>query len=219
MKRLLLIAALLALPLMSFAQTALEKMEKELGDSVVYVVPSFQRGKVVYKNGEFATGDLNISIVDQSLRFKDGSGQILTVDDNQSVDRVTIGPLLFLHLGKDYAGVVATQGDVILCLIRKLEFERDVKTGAYGQTSETTNIGRIGSMYEGGNIYDINLQAGYKVRETPVLVKKNRQYPFNRKSLEKLFPDKKAALADYLAANSVNFDSAADAEALFSSLK
>lgn len=212
-------AALLALPLVSFAQTELERIEKELGDSVVYVVPTFQRGKVVYKNGEFASGELNISIVDQSLRFKDASGQILAVDDNQAVDRVTIGPLLFLHLGKDYAGIVATQGEVLLCLIRKLEFERDVKTGAYGQKSETTNIGRIGSMYEGGNIYDINLQAGYKVREIPVLVKKNRQYAFNRKSLEKLFPDKKAFIADYLQKNSVNFDSAADAEALFSALK
>ena len=219
MKKMLLTAALLVLSLVSYAQTELERIEKELGDSVVYVVPAFQRGRVVYKNGEFANGDLNISIIDQSLRFRDASGKILSVDDNQAVDRVTIGPLLFLHLGKDYAGVVATQGDVILCVVRKLEFERDVKTGAYGQKSETTNIGRIGSMYESGGIYDINLQAGYKIKETPVLVKKNRHYAFSRKSLEKLFPDKKAAIADYLRDNSVNFDSAADAEALFLSLK
>ena len=65
----------------------------------------------------------------------------------------------------------------------------------------------------------VNLEAGYKVRETPVLVRKGRQYAFNKKSLEKLFPDKKAVLAEYLQANSVDFDSAQDAAALFAALK
>ena len=219
MKKIIITALLLILPFAAFAQSELARIERELGDSVVYVVPAFQKGKVVYKNGEFATGDLNISIVDQTLRFKDGNGQILSVDDNNAVDRVTIGPMLFLHLGKEYAGVADSKGEVILCVVRKLEFKRDEKTGAYGMKSETTNIGRIGSMYDSGSIYDINLEAGYKVRETPVLVRKGRQYAFNKKSLEKLFPDKKAVLAEYLQANSVDFDSAQDAAALFAALK
>lgn len=219
MKKILVSSLLLILPVLAFAQNELARIERELGDSVVYVLPAFQKGKVIFKNGEFATGDLNISIVDQSLRFKDESGQILSVDDNSSVDRVTIGPMLFLHLGKDYAGVVDSGEEVILCLVRKLEFKRDEKTGAFGMKSETTNITRIGSMYDNGNIYDINLEAGYKIREIPVLVRKGRQFAFNRKSLEKLFPDKKAVLAEYLQSNNVDFESAQDAAALFSVLK
>lgn len=219
MKKILVSPLLLILPVLAFAQNELARIERELGDSVVYVLPAFQKGKVIFKNGEFATGDLNISIVDQSLRFKDEGGQILSVDDNSSVDRVTIGPMLFLHLGKDYAGVVDSGEEVILCLVRKLEFKRDEKTGAFGMKSETTNITRIGSMYDNGNIYDINLEAGYKIREIPVLVRKGRQFAFNRKSLEKLFPDKKAVLAEYLQANNVDFESAQDAAALFSVLK
>ena len=219
MKKILVSSLLLILPVLAFAQNELARIEWELGDSVVYVLPAFQKGKVIFKNGEFATGDLNISIVDQSLRFKDEGGQILSVDDNSSVDRVTIGPMLFLHLGKDYAGVVDSGEEVILCLVRKLEFKRDEKTGAFGMKSETTNITRIGSMYDNGNIYDINLEAGYKIREIPVLVRKGRQFAFNRKSLEKLFPDKKAVLAEYLQSNNVDFESAQDAAALFSVLK
>ncbi|MBQ5985430.1 MAG: hypothetical protein IJL56_10720 [Bacteroidales bacterium] len=219
MKKILVSSLLLILPVLAFAQNELARIERELGDSVVYVLPAFQKGKVIFKNGEFATGDLNISIVDQSLRFKDEGGQILSVDDNSSVDRVTIGPMLFLHLGKDYAGVVDSGEEVILCLVRKLEFKRDEKTGAFGMKSETTNITRIGSMYDNGNIYDINLEAGYKIREIPVLVRKGRQFAFNRKSLEKLFPDKKAVLAEYLQSNNVDFESAQDAAALFSVLK
>ena len=219
MKKILVSSLLLILPVLAFAQNELARIERELGDSVFYVLPAFQKGKVIFKNGEFATGDLNISIVDQSLRFKDEGGQILSVDDNSSVDRVTIGPMLFLHLGKDYAGVVDSGEEVILCLVRKLEFKRDEKTGAFGMKSETTNITRIGSMYDNGNIYDINLEAGYKIREIPVLVRKGRQFAFNRKSLEKLFPDKKAVLAEYLQSNNVDFESAQDAAALFSVLK
>ena len=219
MKKILVSSLLLILPVLAFAQNELARIERELGDSVVYVLPAFQKGKVIFKNGEFATGDLNISIVDQTLRFKDSDGQILSVDDNSSVDRVTIGPMLFLHLGKDYAGVVDSGEEVILCLVRKLEFKRDEKTGAFGMKSETTNITRIGSMYDNGNIYDINLEAGYKIREIPVLVRKGRQFAFNRKSLEKLFPDKKAVLAEYLQSNNVDFESAQDAAALFSVLK
>ncbi len=219
MKKILVSSLLLILPVLAFAQNELARIERELGDSVVYVLPAFQKGRVIFKNGEFATGDLNISIVDQSLRFKDEGGQILSVDDNSSVDRVTIGPMLFLHLGKDYAGVVDSGEEVILCLVRKLEFKRDEKTGAFGMKSETTNITRIGSMYDNGNIYDINLEAGYKIREIPVLVRKGRQFAFNRKSLEKLFPDKKAVLTEYLQANNVDFESAQDAAALFSVLK
>ena len=219
MKKILVSSILLLLSVLAFAQNKLARIEKALGDSVVYVVPAFQKGKVVFNNGEFATGDLNISIVDQTLRFKDSDGQILSVDDNDSVDRVTIGPMLFLHLGKEYGGVVDGKGVVILCIIRKLEFKRDEKTGAYGMKSETTNITRIGSMYDIGNIYDINLDAGYMIREFPVLVRNGRQYAFNRKSLEKLFPDMKAVLAEYLQANSVDFESAQDAAALFAALK
>jgi hypothetical protein len=37
--------------------------------------------------------------------------------------------------------------------------------------------------------------------------------------LEKLFPDKKALLSEYLQANSVDFESAQDAAALFAALK
>jgi hypothetical protein len=219
MKKILVSSLLLILPVLAFAQNELARIERELGDSVVYVLPVFQKGRVIFKNGEFASGDLNISIVDQTLRFKDDSGQILSVDDNSSVDRVTIGPMLFLHLGKNYAGVVDSGEEVILCLVRKLEFKRDEKTGAFGMKSETTNITRIGSMYDNGNIYDINLEAGYKIREIPVLVRKGRQFAFNRKSLEKLFPDKKAVLAEYLQSNNVDFESAQDAAALFSVLK
>lgn len=219
MKKILILIISLIIPALTFAQTELARIEKELGDSVVYVVPAFQKGRVVYKNGEFANGELNISIVDQSLRFKDSSGEILSVNDNQAVDRVTIGPMLFLHLGKDYAGVADSKGDVILCVIRKLEFKRDEKTGAYGMKSETTNIGRIGSLYDNGTILDINLQAGYKIKETPVLVRKGRQFVFNKKSLEKLFPDKKAVLAEYLQTHSVDFENVQDAAALFEALK
>lgn len=220
MKRLILALVGLVASLSLFAQTDLERFERQFPDSLIYVMPEFMPGRVVYKNGQYSNGIFNIATIDQTLRFRTDGGETLALKDNRDVDRVTIGKSLFLHLNNEYAQVVGVSDDVILCVTKKLVFKKDAKKGAFGMTSETTSISSVSNYTEElGSTYNLSSQAEHRMVQAPILVKKNRQYPFNRKSLEKLFPDKKAALADYLAANSVNFDNPADATALFSALK
>ena len=220
MKRLILALVGLVASLSLFAQTDLERFERQFPDSLIYVMPEFMPGRVVYKNGQYSNGIFNIATIDQTLRFRTDGGETLALKDNRDVDRVTIGKSLFLHLNNEYAQVVGVSDDVILCVTKKLVFKKDAKKGAFGMTSETTSISSVSNYTEElGSTYNLSSQAEHRMVQAPILVKKSRQYPFNRKSLEKLFPDKKAALADYLAANSVNFDNPADATALFSALK
>jgi hypothetical protein len=214
----LFVFTLLFVPL--FAQTEWEKFESQFPDSVVYVMPEFAPGRIYYRNGEFSNGVFNIAAIDQSLRFKDDEGKILSLVDNSDVARVTIGNKLFLHLSNGFAEVIDYCPEASLCVIRRLVFKKDAQKGAYGMKSETTSISSISHVSDDlGSTYNLSSTAEHRRTETLLLYAKKRTYTPSKKSFIKLFPGKIDFIESYLSVHEVDFDSVVDVLEFFSAVK
>lgn len=220
MKRVFFLIIYVLLPLQLFSQNKQLDFEATLPDSVKYYVPEFTSGRIVYTDGGFSSGKLNICTVDQSVRFIDDNGELKSLSNVSQVDRVTIGPYLFLKNGNEFAAVVVFVDDVSLVVTKKFVFERDKKKGAFGATSETTNISSVSSASsERGQVYEFSSDVEYRIDTKPFLYKKKRFYPVTKKNLVKCFPDKKEQVEAYLDSHQVSFNSVEDLEELFSAIK
>jgi hypothetical protein len=214
----LFVFSLLFVPLL--AQTEWEKFESQFPDSIVYVTPEFAPGRIYYRNGEFSNGVFNIAAIDQTLRFKDDEGKILSIVDNGDVARVTIGNKLFLHLSNGYAEVIDYSPEVFLCVIKRLVFKKDAQKGAFGMRSETTSISSISHVSDDlGSTYILSSTAEHRRTETLLLYAKKRTYTPSKKSFIKLFPGSKEVIESYLSAHDVDFGSLKDVSELFSAVK
>ncbi len=212
------IAASLMMGLYAWAQSPQAEFEDSLADSVKYVLPEFGVGRVVYNNGEYSNGRFNISTLDQSLRYIGEGGKIMALTENDSVDRVTIGGMMFFRHNSTYVGVVRSVENVLLCSSRRMVFD-DAKTGAYGMKSSTTSISQIGRVETGaGTLLNLNKASDYEIKVTPYIYRNNRFYGPTKKVLLKSFPDKAAQIEEYLNANDVNFSKLKDLEALFEAI-
>ena len=212
-----LLAFALALPLV-LAQSIQAEFESTLPDSVRYVMPSFGPGSLLYKDGGYSRGTFNISTLDQTLRFLDTDGSEKTLADPSQVESVSISNVLFLHVQNKYLGVVADYGEVLLCVEKRMVFD-DRKAGAYGTSSATSSIRTVGGTYaEGGATFRFS-NVKYELKETPFLYKKGRLTVPAKRSLQKLFPNKKDAIEAYLQENSVDFSNYEEVRALLDSLQ
>ena len=190
-----------------FAQSAQSSFEKSLPDSVKYVKPSFSRGTLI-----------NISILDNTLRYIDADGSEKTISDNSTVSTVSFGGSLFIRPQNSYLEVLKTIDDIFLCSEKKLSFD-DTHSGAYGAKSATTNIKSVQGIHAGSVLYNLSGGMDYEIKETVFICKKNRLYAPSAKRIMKLFPDRKEFLEGYFESNSVDFASAEDLSALFDALQ
>lgn len=220
MKRIISLSAFLLLAFSVMGQTNLGDFEKTFPDSLVYYFPSFAPGRVIFRNGEISSGILNIATIDQTLRFIDESGKELSLDNNNEVDRVSIGGKLLFRVGGEYAEMDTVVDDVILCRIKKLEFKKDSKKSAYGMHSETTNISSVSNFRDDlGSDYSLSTAADHRLSITPVLMKSGKRYTLSQKAFEKLFPNKREIIRNYLESTKVDFMTYEDVAGLMNALK
>ncbi len=199
------------------AQSAQAEFEATLPDSVKYVIPAFGPGSILYKDGGFSRGSFNICTLDNTLRYIDTDQSEKVLADPSQVESVSISNVLFLHVNNMYLGVVKDFGEVLLCVEKRLVFD-DRKTGAYGTSSATTSIRTVGTSTEGGSTFRFS-KVKYEVKESPYLYKKKRIYVPSKKTLVKLFPDKKADIEAYVQESRVDFSDFRQVEALLEKIR
>lgn len=99
-------------------------------------------GRIIYKDGGFSTGRFNISTLDQTIRYMDSDEKVMGIKDNASVDRASIGGLLFIRYRTYYLAFSLDIDGTYLCVSRRLVF-KDEKKGAFGSESSTGNIKEV----------------------------------------------------------------------------
>ena len=219
MKRVLVSVLCALCTLAAGAQSRQASFEAMLPDSVKYVLPAFAEGSLVYKDGGFSKGSFNISALDQTLRYIDTDGSEKAFYDDNVVDRVTIGGVLFIRPQASYLGIVGIWDEVMLCVEKRLKFD-DAKRGAYGTVSSTSNIKSIQVVGTGdGSQFHFDGDLRYEIKETPYLYRKGRVYVPTKKLLCKFFPDKKDRIENYLRENKVDFSVYPDVAKLMEGLK
>jgi len=193
---------------MTFAsgQNSQMNFEKNLPDSIKYVLPEFGQGRLVYTDGGFSTGRFNISTIDQSLRYIDEKGEVMSVTDNGNIDRVTINGMLFIKHQSSYVGIVQQYDDIYLCASRKMEFKTNVNAG-YGKASGTTAISTVNKITtDVGQTFDYTQADDYSIKLQPFILRNNRLYAPSKSSILKSFPDKADQIKAYLGDHDVNFN-------------
>lgn len=207
----------------AFAQSSLKEQEDKLvatmGDEVQYVMPEFENGRVTFKDGTYSNGRFNISTIDQSIKFIDASGEILTLTNVAQVDRIIIGKTLFLRELGVFMAVVDVCDDILLCMCKKIVFD-DSKSGAFGMASSTSNIQTIGRIdSDPGQRFFFDPDIKYTLKQDAYLIRKNICYPSSKSAVKKCFPAYKEELKQYTAENKVNYSKFDDVQALFDYVK
>lgn len=199
------------------AQSPQAQFEASLPDSVKYVMPSFGSGSILYKDGGYSRGSFNISTLDNTLRYLDTDGSEKSLANLSEVESVSISNVLFLHVQDMFLGVASSYGDVLLCVEKQMVFD-DRKTGAYGTSSATTSIRSVGSSTDNGATFRFS-NVKYELKETPYFYKKGRLMAPTKRSLLKLFPDKKDAIEAYLQENKLDYSSYAALQTLLDTVE
>ncbi len=204
------------LPAASAQLTAQREFEASLPDSVKYAVPQFGAGRIVYKNGEFSNGTMNICIIDHTLRFLDETGTEKVLSSEDDIARVNLGGTMFIRHNKSYLQVCDQIDGVMLCYSKRY-VPVTSKKGAFGMASETTNIKEVGRMGDSGE-YVLKAGDEFKVQTTPFFCRDSKVVGCTEKALTKMLPDRKAAIQEYSDANKVSYSSLEDLQKLFEAL-
>ena len=197
-----------------------EDLQQYLLDSVKFVVPEFQSGVVIFNDGNYARGPINISTIEQRIYFVSPEGEYQVLTNEDQVTRVTIKNRTFVKSKYGYVEILHNNDKASLGAVRRTSFFETEKKGAYGMASQTTSVTTIGSIQANGTMYTLGVDqtTPFKYKVIPYLYKDGKVLMSNKKSFQKCFPDKKAAIEEYLKDHPVDFESMDDVSALYYSL-
>lgn len=217
MKRTLLsLVVLIASATVSLAQiSGVEGKEKSvkatidaIPDSLIYALPAYSAGRIVYNDGTYSNGLFNISNIDQAICYKDEQGRICALSNNNDVKYATIAGKMFFHYGGMFIQVNDVSADCELATAKQLTIQSDVKNGAFGAKSETTSIENYSGFVSSGLLYDLSsaITFPYKFKIIPYLYCNQKFYPVTKRNLIKFFPAKKGQIEAYIGEHRSNFE-------------
>ena len=197
-----------------------EDLQQYMLDSVKFVNPDFQSGVVIFKNGTYSRGPLNISTIEQRVYFINPSGETQVLANEDEVKRVTIKNRTFQKSPYGYVELLKSADEAGLGSVRRVSFMETEKKGAYGMASQTTAVTTVGSYSEAGVMRTLGVDQStpFKYKVIPYLLKGEKVLISNKKNLQKCFPDKKSVIDAYLHEHSVDFENIDDMRSLFEAL-
>lgn len=200
------------------AQDEFPTDELPLPNEIKYVNPEFKDGLISFKDGSRANGKFNISTLYHELLFIGDDGSIQALADNEQVDRVSIGGVLYFYDNTRYFGVVDYVGEVNLCVSKQLVFD-DAKEGAYGMKSATVSVTNITQVQTAGSVFHYNPDIDYQVKEEPFINRKGKFQMPTKKLVLKAFSDKDDEIEAYIDQNDIDCTSLEDLKVLFEYIK
>ncbi|TCZ75029.1 hypothetical protein [Flaviaesturariibacter aridisoli] len=197
-----------------------ETLRGKLTNADVYKYANFGPGTVYFKNGAATNAPLNYNFVLAAIQFIDPKGDTLTLGNEDQIDLITVGNDSFYH-NKVYLQLAGRMGDGTS--IYRKEFMRLAsvrKIGLFDQPVEGGSAESFSSFWSNSTVEDKSLALRQRltlVRETFLYITDKYEHLVlvaSRRNFEKIYPKKKSAIGEYLAANKVDFQSLNDVQAL-----
>lgn len=165
-------------------------------DSLAYILPEFDQGIVVYSDGNFNRGILNISPLDQVVCCISPENDTLFIADNYSIMKVHIGNRSFERWRDAFVETIISDEETGtgIGVTRATARINNVKTGAYGMVDHSSSIESYSYDNFSGN-FSVNIiddPLNFRYKEEPCLVKDGKYSAVTKKNFQKLFPSKKA---------------------------
>ena len=193
----LLIAVLLGcIPTVAAAQEETQGVTAE----IYYLMPDFGQGMIWFSNQGPAEGKLNICAEDNSLRYLDKNGQEVVAASIDNVVKVQIDTAVFIRNEGVFYRIYPVSNEMAVAVRRDLDIQRDAQRGAYGSYSRTSSIREYSTLYADGVTYQLDKSKKYPftVSETCFLYTGGKIVSFSKRTLRKLFPQRKDDIDVYL---------------------
>ena len=175
-----------------------------------FLLPQFESGFVVFKNGMRSSASLNYSMLKQAMMFMDKENVILEFADPLSILVVIIGERRFFPVSSkgtfyeeiktgngffyvNYKAFMASQG-------------KEAAYGGYSQTSASTSLG----SFENNSSIRVKLKSSEKFSmktENSYFIKSGDKYKriFSAKTLGKLFKGQTSKIEEFAKEQSIDF--------------
>ena len=195
----------------------------------IYRFPKFSPGKIFFKDGTTAQGNLNYNLFNEEIEFITPHADTLAIAKQQmlTIGHVSVGNKVFYFNDYFKQGYLEEVFDGKLGKLVKRErfaFLKREKVGGYDQPSSTSAIESYGSFTNNQGVMETKLLIKenvtfYKKRDYYFGDKFNHFVPANRKNLYKVFSKKKIEIDRYLKSTEVDFKKEEDLIRLLSYLQ
>ena len=197
-----------------------EKIGDVLTKEDIYLYPSFQVGRVIFKSNETAAGRMNLSFLTGEFHFIDNKGDTLALDNEQTIKQVNLGKDTF-YFHEGYLKQLQVHDQWKLAIKQQIRMVKQEMAGAYDQSMPSAAISY--SSIRMGNQQMDNLVVREKttlMRQTEYFIgdKYNKFVELNKKNLMKLFGKQEKKLEAWLNEHPVNFKKEEDMRQLFAFL-
>ena len=198
MKRI--IALLAALPLTISLLSAQDSVG--IPNDVFYLMPGMTQGTLLFREKSPVNGKFNICAVDNTVRFMD-KGKELAMEDDESMLEVVFHDVAFLHRDGTFYRLYPVSDEAFVAVKRDVLIMNDAKVASYGMESNTTAVQNIDTFNMPGRTLDLSdmKDVPYRMTETAALYRKGSIISLNKRNLTKCFPEKKADIEAWFAAN------------------
>lgn len=186
----------------------------------IFVFDQYLDGRIRLNNGDVYTGKVNINTMTQSLRVISDTGDTIAISNEKLVEVVSSGNYFFRKFNIGYIQYVNTNGAVSLGLHRAMKLGSEKLQGAYGGSNEVSSIQKIANYDVDNRLEKISgtAELRYTYTETFFLMKEDKYYPANKKNFERMFPDFKSKINQYVNENNLSFSKKEDLVTLFNYL-
>lgn len=179
---------------------AAQEESRGVTPEIYYLMPDFGQGMIWFSNQGPAEGKLNICAEDNSLRYLDKNGQEVVAASIDNVVKVQIDTAVFIRSEGVFYRIYPVSDELAVAVRRDLDIQRDAQRGAYGGYSRTSSIREYSTLYADGVAYQLEKSKNYPftVSETCYLYTGGKIASFSKRTLRKLFPQRKDDIDMYL---------------------
>ena len=189
--------------------------------SMQYLLEEFTEGVVVYSDGQFRRGLINISTMDQLVYLLSPEGELLEATDISEISSVSMGGRVFYKWRNYFAESVAGDAGCGVGVVRSTSRIRNASSSAYGAVNQLSSIDTYQHRQDNGTLRTdiIDNPLNYNFVVSPCLYKDGKFYDVTKKSFIKIFPEKKAYIESIWDERKNELGDPAGVIALFNELK
>jgi hypothetical protein len=199
-----------------------QQVSEVLTPKRIYKYSEFKPGRIIFRDGTFADDKFNYNYLNGEIEFIQRDTLAISKEQMLNIRFLTLDHDTFFY-NKGYFQQLMQTSVGRLLKKQMLVVSKREKIGAYNQPSQTSAIESYGSFTDNYGVFTPNL----KIHENITMILRTDYYfadrfntflLANKRNLQKLFPNKKRQIDEYLQLHPVNFKNAEDLKRLLASL-
>lgn len=198
-----------------------ESLEKVLPDDAVFMYPQFIEGSVLYNDGKSGQAPLNIYLPTSSLWFIDPHKDTLMLARQNDIKMATLARDIYIRYNGSFIRILKSHNGKMFGIQISVKLLEPAKKGAYGGEDHTSSIDMLSSFSLDGARYRLSTLRGisYTVSYLPIIGKDDRLMIASRRNFNRVFPEYKAQIEEYVKKERLNFSDTEAVMGLYSYLE